>query len=124
MATITAISSMGRDFIIATWSGMAGGDAGLGVEMFRYIDRSAQSFLSGAGAQFGTSSLFVEGSNNSTTGSDGAWNYLTDPQGTNLQLNASSGMIEAVLENPRWIRPRVGTGTASLVSISLFGVHY
>ena len=72
---------------------------GIGVRMFRYGDKTVQSYL-GAGGQFGTSSVFVEGSNNlhngdverhgagrSTDGIDGAWTYITDPQGTNINLS-------------------------------------
>lgn len=119
MAVLTAISSIVAQHATFTWSGMAQTDIGVGVEAWRYTDRTFQTYLTGSG-QFGTSSLFIEGSNNSTTGSDGAWIYLADPQGNNINLNASSGMIEAVLENPRWIRPRAGTGTASLVTFALF----
>lgn len=124
MAVLTAISSMGRDFMTFTWSGMGAGDVGVGVQAFRYIDKTCQSFVSGVGGQFGTSSLWVEGSNNSIDGQDGAWIYVHDPQGNDVQLSVTSGAIETILENPRWVRPRVGTGTGSLVSVSLFGVRY
>lgn len=124
MPLITAVSSAGRDFVTHTWSGMAGGDVGVGVEIFRYIDKTVQSYVSGAGGQFGTSSLFIEGSNNSTDGQGGAWIFAHDPQGNDIQLSVTSGAIETVLENPQWLRPRVGTGTASLVSIALFAVHF
>lgn len=124
MAVLTAISSLGRDSMTFTWSGMAAGDVGVGVQAFRYIDKTAQSFIVGAGAQWGTSSLFIEGSNNSTDGQDGNWIFAHDPQGNDIQLSVTSGAIETILENPHWIRPRVGTGTASLVSVSLFGVRY
>lgn len=124
MAVLTAISSLGRDFSTFTWSGLGATDVGVGVQAFRYIDKTCQSYISGGGGQFGTSSLFIEGSNNSTDGQDGAWIFVHDPQGTDIQLSVTSGAIETVLENPQWLRPRVGTGTASLVSIALFGVHF
>jgi hypothetical protein len=124
MAVLTAVSSVGRDFVTHTWSGLGATDLGVGVQAFRYIDKTVQSYISGAGGQFGTSSLFVEGSNNSTDGQDGNWIFVHDPQGNDIQLSVTSGQIEALLENPRWVRPRVGTGTASLVSIVLFGVHF
>lgn len=124
MATITAISSLGRDHATYTWSGMAGGDVGVAVQAFRYIDKTVQSYISGTGGQLGTSSLFIEGSNNSTDGQDGAWIFAHDPQGNDIQLSVTSGAIETILENPHWVRPRVGTGTGSLISVALFGVRY
>lgn len=125
MANITAIQSISTDQIVATWSGMTQGDVGIGLKMARYGDKTAQSYL-GAGGQFGTSSLFVEGSINSTDGLDGAWIYITDPSGNNVQLtSANSGTnMEALVENPPWMRPRVGTGTASLVSVAIFGIRH
>lgn len=124
MAILTAISSLGRDFVTYTWSGMGATDLGVGVQAFRYIDKTVQSYISGAGGTFGTSSLFIEGSNNSTDGQDGQWIYVHDPQGNDIQLSVTSGQIEILLENPRWVRPRYGTGTGSLTSVSLFGVRY
>ena len=103
---------------------MGAGDVGVGVEAFRYIDKTAQSYVSGVGGQFGASSLFIEGSNDSTNGQNGNWIYVHDPQGGDIQLSVTSGQIETLLENPRWVRPRVGTGTGSLMSVALFGVHY
>ena len=125
MANITAVQTISTDYITATWSGMAQADVGVGVRLFRYGDKTAQSYL-GAGGQFGTSSIFVEGSNNSTDGIDGAWTYVTDPQGTNInlsQVNSGTNM-EAMVENPAWARPRVGTGTGSLVAVAMFGIRH
>jgi len=124
MAVLTAISSVGRDHVTYVWSGLAAGDLGVGVQAFRYIDKTVQSYISGAGGQFGTSSLFIEGSNNSTDGQDGNWIFAHDPQGNDIQLSVTSGAIETILENPRWLRPRYGTGTGTLTSVSLFGVHF
>jgi hypothetical protein len=124
MATLTAISSLGRDFSTFTWSGLGATDLGVGVQCFRYLDKTLQSYISGAGGQFGTSSLFIEGSNDSTDGQNGSWIYVHDPQGNDIQLSVTSGAIEVLLENPRYVRPRVGTGTGSLISVALFGVRY
>jgi len=125
MANITAVQTISTDWAVATWSGMAQGDVGIGLWLPRYGDKTAQSYL-GAGGQFGTSSLFVEGSINSTNGTDGAWTYITDPTGANINLSqANSGTnMEAMVENPPWVRPRVGTGTGSLVSVVIFGIRH
>jgi len=29
-----------------------------------------------------------------------------------------------MVENPAWARPRVGTGTGSLVSVAIFGIRH
>lgn len=125
MPNITAVQTISTDWVTATWSGMAGGDVGIGLRLYRYGDKTAQSYL-GGGGQFGTSSVFVEGSNNSTDGTDGAWTYVTDPQGTNINLTqANSGTnMETLVENPYWVRPRVGTGTGSLISVSVLGIRH
>src|SRR3990167_100181 len=123
MANITAVQTISTDYITATWCGMAQADVGVGVRLFRYGDKTVQSYL-GAGGQSGTSSGFVEGSNNSTDGLDGAWTYITAPQGNNINLSQvnSGANMEAMVENPAWARPRVGTGTGSLVSVAIFGI--
>ena len=125
MANITAVQTLSTDWVLATWSGMAQGDVGIGIWMPRYGDKTVQSYL-GAGGQFGTSSVFVEGSNNSTDGLDGAWVYVTDPSANNAQLTSpnSGTNMEALVENPPWIRPRVGTGTGSLVAVAIFGIRH
>ena len=123
MADVTAINSYKGGVRFAVWSGMAGGDAGIGLnKFFNFSTRVVQSYY-GAGGQFGTSSVFFEGSNNSTDGLDGNWSHLTDAQGNNINLGVNSGHIEAVVENTFFIRPRVGTGTGSLVAVHLFGVR-
>lgn len=125
MPNITAVQSVSTDYMTATWSGMAGGDVGIGLQMFRYGDKAVQSYL-GGGGQFGTSSVFVEGSINSADGIDGAWTYVTDPNGTNINLSQSNSgtNMEVAVENPPWIRPRVGTGTGSLVAVAIFGIRH
>jgi hypothetical protein len=63
---------------------------------------------------FGAALIFaIEGSNDSTNGTDGTWYNLADPQGTVIALNVT-GEMEVVLENPLWIRPnRVSGGDGS-----------
>jgi hypothetical protein len=45
------------------------------------------------------------------------YTVLADPQGNILELTADK--IEAVLENPYWIRPAVTAGTGVTVSVWL-----
>lgn len=60
--------------------------------------------------------ITIEGSNTATysTGTT-KWSTLNDPQGTALAL--STGKMEAILENPRWIRPRITARTGSLGTV-------
>jgi hypothetical protein len=63
---------------------------------------------------FNSGVVTIEGSNAETA--TGPYVDLVDPQGN--AISASSGtspVIEAILENPRWIRPRVsGVGASAL----------
>ena len=125
MPAVTAVQSLAKGWASAVWSGMGTADVGYGVRMFRYGDKTAQSYLE-AGGQFGTSSVFVEGSNNTTNRSDGSWIYITAPLAANIALSQpnSGTNMEALVENPYWIRPRIGTGTGSMITVAIFGVKH
>jgi len=95
---------------VITWAGLLNGDDGAPVEIVGYADRSIQ--FSGTFGAGGT--IQVEGSNNGT-----AWHILTNPQGDDIQ--ETSGALQAIMELPRFIRPRVsgGDGTTNLQAILL-----
>lgn len=56
----------------------------------------------------GTSQVVLEGSNDGS-GATAVWETLHDPQGNDL--STVSGLIETILENPQYIRPRAPTVT-------------
>jgi len=57
--------------------------------------------------------IVIQGSNTATysTGIT-KWFTLNDPQGN--ALSKATGAVEAILENPRWLRPRISARTGVL----------
>ncbi len=66
----------------------------------------------------GTTQVVIEGTN-ATTATVGAtdWTTLVDPQGT--ALDHVSSFIETILENPRYIRPRIPVATGPDVTVTI-----
>jgi hypothetical protein len=95
---------------VITWTGLLNGDDGAPVELPSHNDRSIQ--VVGTFGVGGTAVL--EGSNNGTD-----WAGLSTPASVAISITAPG--IRAVLELPRYIRPRVtaGDGTTSLAAILL-----
>ena len=60
------------------------------------------SYVSGGGT------ILIQGSD---VGGTGAWFTLADPQGTALSI--ATGKTEQILENPRYIRPRMSAQAAT-----------
>ena len=59
--------------------------------------------------------IVIEGSNTATFSTGTAkWASLADPQGN--ALSKATGSVEAILENPLWIRPRISARTGTLGS--------
>ncbi|MEY4375866.1 MAG: hypothetical protein RJB26_416 [Pseudomonadota bacterium] len=95
---------------LVTWTGLLNGDDGAPVELPTHSDRSVQVVGTfGAGG-----SLSIEGSNDGT-------NYATLNTPASVALAITAAGIKAVLELPRYIRPRVtaGDGTTSLTAVLL-----
>lgn len=90
------------------WNSLANGDDGTPVEASgTFPDKSIQVLGTfGAGG-----TIILEGSN---LPNNSAWATLNDPQGNALSFTAAN--LEQVLEQTRWVRPRVtaGDGTTSL----------
>jgi hypothetical protein len=103
-----------RDCVVYTWANMANGDYGTAIEAPGSADKTVQvRGTYGAGGD-----LRVEGSNlpAPVASATSDWDVLTDPQGNDLAIVSGDKQTEGVLENPRWVRPRVhaGDGTTSL----------
>ncbi len=95
------------------WEALANGDDGQPLDTQEFPDISIQVLGTfGAGGN-----LKIEGSNEVTPTN---WALLNDPQGN--ALDVTTAKIEQVLENVRWIRPRVsaGDGTTAL-TVRLYG---
>jgi hypothetical protein len=59
----------------------------------------------------GSASIAIQGSNDSTTGSDGTWFSLEGPGDSVLAFTAAGG--DVIKENPIWIRPLLSSGNGS-----------
>lgn len=95
---------------LVTWTGLLNGDDGAPVELPTHSDRSAQvTGTFGAGG-----SISLEGSNDGT-------NYVVLSTPASVAITLTSAGLKAVLELPRYIRPRVtaGDGTTSLTATLL-----
>lgn len=100
-----------------TWAALANGDTGQPLlNASKYADKTVQIF-----GTFGASgSVTLQGSNDPRVVSDpsnAVWFTLTDPASSAITKTSAAG--EAILENPRYIRPQVtaGDGTTSLTVI-------
>lgn len=64
----------------------------------------------------GTTQVVVEGTNDDTPTGDN-WTTLVDPHETDLSFTDEA--IEAILENPRYIRPRFPVATGPAVTVTI-----
>ena len=101
-----------RGSLKIVWGPAVGGDTATGVLVAHFADKSFA--IEGT---FGTSTVTIQGSNDSTNGTDGVWFGLVDPQGPAISKTANA--IEQVLENPLWIRPTFGAGTGTALNATL-----
>lgn len=116
MASITPTypSSEGTPGVkIVRWA-LANADDGVGVVTAPFADKTVT--ITGT---FGGATVVVQGSNDSTDGTDGTWITLVDPQGTGI--SKTSAAIEAILENPLWIRATSSGGSGSAIVVILVG---
>lgn len=90
------------DFRIISWLGLSVADAvGAAFLSGDFQDKSVQVIGTfGAGG-----TVLIEGTNEATPVN---WSTLSDPAG--VALSFTSAGIKAVLENTRWIRPKVSAG--------------
>lgn len=63
----------------------------------------------------GTTQVVIEGSNEDTP--TGVFTTLVDPQGNDLDFTDAA--VEAILENPRFIRPRFPVATGPTVDVRI-----
>ena len=97
-----------NSYFVHEWAGLLNGEDGAAVERGDLSDKTVQ--VSGTFGAGGT--VLIEGSMDGTT-----WATLRSPLDTALSLQAAA--VHAVLENPRYLRPRVsaGDGTTSLTVV-------
>ena len=113
MATINgAFSPAARGVMIATWSFTtpASGDVGSAFDASAYPDKTVA--IEGL-ASTNTSNVVIEGVNIST----GTYDTLNNPQ--DAALSFTDNQVEVILENPRFIRPRINTATTSQGAVTV-----
>lgn len=99
-----------------TWANLTNGDVGGELQFAGHADKTMQVFGTfGAGGE-----LTFEGSNDPRVLSDPAnavWFTMNDPQTLPLVKTSAGG--DLIIENPRFMRPRItnGDGTTSLTVI-------
>jgi hypothetical protein len=115
IVTLTGVNEGSSQYI--TWAALANGDTGQPLEnASRYADKTVQIF-----GTFGASgSVTLQGSNDPraiTDPSNAVWFTLVDPGSNAITKTSAAG--EAILENPRFIRPTVtaGDGTTALTVV-------
>ncbi len=93
-----------------TWAGLLNGDTGAPLQIPSMSDKTVHIF-----GTFGSGgSVTLQGSNDPrvlTNPGSAVWVALTDPQGNAITKTAAA--IEALLENPIFIRPIVTAGDGS-----------
>lgn len=109
MAVIPLSSENKGNVQIVTWEGLTTNDTGQPWERADHQDKCVQII-----GNFGSNATCtLQGSNLPNPGSaydSTDWFSLTDPQANAIAKTAAAG--EEILENPRWIRPVVTSGTS------------
>lgn len=91
------------------WSGLSVDDTGSPLQFAGHADKTVHVFGTWDGA-----SVIFEGSNDprvETDPNNAAWATMNDPQA--IAFQRSSDFIDMVVENPRYMRPRVSGGGGS-----------
>lgn len=110
-----------RGAYVITWSfptTLVSGDVGAPLDAFHLADKTVQCFGLASNAN-----IVIEGSNHLSTTAAGSiatgpWFTLTDPQDASLTFTATA-RLEQILENPRFIRPRLAAAATPIVPISV-----
>jgi hypothetical protein len=80
---------------------------GIGIKNPIQADKTVQV----TGTFGGSASIAIQGSNDSTDGSDGTWFSLEGPGDSVLAFTAAGG--DVIKENPIWMRPLLSSGNGS-----------
>lgn len=119
IVTISGVhTNVAKGVILTTWSfatgfGLTSGSIGTPLSAPNLPDKTVTFQITA------TCTVAIQGSNAATytTGLTG-WYTMNDPGGT--ALSYATGKIKAILENPRWVRPRVsakGAAGGAVISI-------
>ena len=95
----------------ATWAGLNNGQNGASAILTKWADKTVQ--VTGT---FGTSTVTIAGSNDNIN-----WFTLNDTAGTPNALSFTAAALKKINENPIWIRPQVGAGTGTGITVVIAG---
>ena len=114
MATIAIVATkVSRGSHKWIWEAMGNADSGGALDPngggINFADKTVQ--MSGT---WGSATIVLQGSNDGVT-----WFTLVDPQGNAISMTSDG--LEAVLENPLYIRPKSSGGTGTDVDVTLAG---
>lgn len=114
-ATFTKLRGVngGVDGIRVAWGAAGDSDTFAPVMLPEWADKSIQ-----VEGTFGGATLKLNGSNDSTTGSDGNFEQLNDAFGTAIGLTAKG--IKQVTESTVWVQPGTSGGTGSSLTVTMF----
>ena len=97
------------------WAAMGNADTGgaLGPDGggIAFADKTVQIVAS----NYGGATIVIQGSNDGTN-----WFTLTNPNNDNLSFTIGD-QLEAILENPLYIRPKTSGGTGTVITVTLAG---
>ena len=110
------IQGIGENAIVKKWSFDGAGQTGEAVQAASFSDRSIQ-----AAGTFGGTTITIEGSNNSTNGTDGDWVTLTDTAGTALTFTSAG--LKQILQVTRFVRAKTTAGTGVAVTATMVAVR-
>lgn len=114
------VTTVNRDTVKCTWTGLDGDDSGMAVDLSGYPDKTVHiygTFDSATVTLYGSSDALalVDRAAGTLFGSKTAsWIALADPQGNSIAKTAAA--IETLMETPQFICPVVtgGGGSTSL----------
>lgn len=107
---ITTYPSIGQ--VQVTWTGLQSGDWGSWEDTASYPDKTVHVY-----GTFGTTSVRVEGANETTTGAEAV---LKDGNGQLLSGLVSS-TVAVMRDNPRYIRPFLVGGAGASITVVIAG---
>jgi hypothetical protein len=105
-------SAGGIDAVIIQWT-LGDSDTATPVQLPSPADRTVQ-----VEGTFGGATMVLQGSNDSTTGSDGNYHTLNDPLGAAISV-AAAGAIKQVMEVTRWMKPSTSGGSGSSLTMTI-----
>ena len=120
MSTIAVVHRpIARGVFRGEWpAGIASGDVGIGFGAPMHPIKTVE-----ASGTFSSTSIAIEGSNDSTDGVDGTWEPL-HVAGTGAALAFTTAGAQRIAENPLWVRPNATGGSGSGLTVTILAATH